>query len=161
MNRPLRIFVVMAVVGFIAFGSAPLFAQEWSKAQKEVWDTIKKAWELSAKRDLDGFMNMLDDDYSGWYYESATPGSKESARKWGEYYYKKSKILVYDIKPVAIKVHDKFAFVHYYYTEVYEDSEGKEKFSQGRWTDILKKEKDKWLLIGDHGGETDGEEAGD
>jgi len=35
---------------------------------------------------------------------------------------------------------------------------GKEKSSQGRWTDILKKEGDKWLLIGDHGGPTEDED---
>jgi len=158
MNRPLKIFVVMAVLGFIALGSTPLFAQEWSEAQKEVWDTIKKAWELSAQRDLDGFLSMLHDDYSGWYYESAMPGSKESARKWGSYYYKKTKVLVWDIKPVAVKVHGNFAFVHYYYSLLHEEKKGEEEFSQGRWTDILKKEGDKWLLIGDHGGEMEDED---
>ena len=55
MSRLVKAMVVVVVVGFFVFGSAPLFAQERSEAQKEVWDTIKKAWELSAKRDLDGF----------------------------------------------------------------------------------------------------------
>lgn len=161
MSRLVKSIVVVVVVGFFVFGSAPAFAQEWSKAQKEVWRTVEKAWELMAKRDLDGFLSMLHDDYSGWYYESAMPGCKETARKWGEYYYKKSKVLVWDIKPVAIKVHGNFAFVHYYYSALYEEEKGEETFSKGRWTDILKKEGDKWLLIGDHGGELHGEEAGD
>ena len=30
----------------------------------------------------------------------------------------------------------------------------KEKVEQGRWTDILIKQDDKWIMIGDHGGAT-------
>jgi hypothetical protein len=39
------------------------------------------------------------------------------------------------------------------YTRLYKDSEGKEKREAGRWTDILMKDGNKWVLIGDHGGE--------
>ena len=158
MSRLVKSIVVMAVVGFFVFGSAPLFAQEWSEAQKEVWKNVEAYNELGAKRDLDGFLSYFHDDYSGWYYESAMPGSKESARKWVSYYFKKTKVLVYEITPVAIKVHGNFAFVHYYYSSVYEPKKGEEKSSQGRWTDILKKEGDKWLVIGDHGGPTEDED---
>jgi len=59
---------------------------------------------------------------------------------------------------VAIKVHGDFAFAHYYYASLYQEKKGEEEVSQGRWTDILKKEGDKWLLIGDHGGETEDED---
>lgn len=44
------------------------------------------------------------------------------------------------------------AFVHYYYDQVVKDAEGKEKSESGRWTDILMKQGDKWVMIGDHGG---------
>jgi len=44
--------------------------------------------------------------------------------------------------------------VHYYYTYLYKDVEGKQKTSQGRWTDILMKQGNKWVMIGDHGGQT-------
>lgn len=158
MRSLFKISVVVAVLGFFVFGSAPLLAQEWSKAQKEVWESIEKAWELSAKRDLEGFLSYLHDDYSGWYYGSYMPGGKESAKKWGEYSYKKTKVLVYEIKPVAIKVHGDFAFAHYCYSLIHKEGKEEEKFSQGRWTDILKKEGDKWLVIGDHGGEMEEED---
>ena len=158
MSRLVKRIVVVAVVGFFVFSSAPLFAQEWSEAEKEVWKNIETYHELWAKRDLDGFLSYFHDDYSGWYYESAMPDCKESLRKWGSYYFKKTKVLLYDIKPVAIKVHGNFAFVHYYYSLLQQEKKGKEKSEQGRWTDILKKEGDKWLLIGDHGGETEDED---
>lgn len=59
---------------------------------------------------------------------------------------------MYEINPVAIKIHGNVAIVHYYYLRVRKDAEGKEELEQGRWTDILMKQKDKWVLIGDHGG---------
>jgi len=37
---------------------------------------------------------------------------------------------------------------------LYKDMDGKQQTEQGRFTDILLKEKGKWLLIGDHGGAT-------
>ncbi len=46
-----------------------------------------------------------------------------------------------------------FAYVHYYYTQVSEDKEGKSNTEKGRWTDILMKKNGTWMLVGDHGGE--------
>jgi len=66
----------------------------------------------------------------------------------------KSKSLFYDIQPLAIKIHGNVAIVHYSYTNVFKSGEEKEKVEQGRWTDILLKQGDKWVMIGDHGGAT-------
>jgi ketosteroid isomerase-like protein len=44
------------------------------------------------------------------------------------------------------------AIVHYYYSAAYKNTDGKEKVKKGRNTDILLKQKDKWVLIGDHVG---------
>ena len=60
----------------------------------------------------------------------------------------------YTIDPEAIWVKGNFAFVHYRYTEVEVDMEGKERSSSGRWTDILMKDGNRWIMIGDSGGET-------
>lgn len=40
----------------------------------------------------------------------------------------------------------------HYYTQVVKNAEGKEENVEGRWTDILMKQGDRWVLIGDHGG---------
>ena len=60
--------------------------------------------------------------------------------------------LVYEINPVAIKIFGNVAIVHYYYTQVVKDAEGKQTTRSGRWTDILMKQDDRWVIIGDHGG---------
>jgi len=55
----------------------------------------------------------------------------------------------YEIKPLTIKIYNDIAFVHYYYSMVKEGSDGKKKSESGRWTDILMKQGNKWVLIGD------------
>jgi hypothetical protein len=52
---------------------------------------------------------------------------------------------------LAIKIHGNIAIVHYYFTDVSKHGE-EEEMVQGRWTDILIKQGDKWIMIGDHGG---------
>jgi ketosteroid isomerase-like protein len=63
--------------------------------------------------------------------------------------------MVYEITPLAITVRGEFAVVHYYYSQVSKSSEGKMSNVKGRWTDILLKQGDRWVLIADHGGAAD------
>lgn len=143
---------VLIVLCLTLLTSAQLFGQEWSEEQKEVWKNVETYSDLSAKRDVEGFMGYFHDDYCGWTNRTALPTNKASVRKFVDHFFKTTKILVYDIQPVAIKIHDNIAIVHYYYSNVVKDAEGKEKNVSGRWTDILMKQGDKWVMIGDHGG---------
>jgi ketosteroid isomerase-like protein len=128
-------------------------AQEWSAQQKEIWKNVEAYWALDAAGDTPGFLAYFHADYRGWGYDSAIPGSKERAKKFLTHMHKASKTLVYDVQPLSVSVQGNVAFAHYVYTRLYKDSEGKEKREAGRWTDILLKDGNKWVLIGDHGGE--------
>jgi ketosteroid isomerase-like protein len=143
---------VVAALSFILLLSPPLSAQEWSSEQKEVWKNVETYWGMWASRDLEGFMSYIHNDYSGWFHGSHLPSGKDASRKWIAHSFSKSKVLVHDIRPLAIKIHGNVAIVHYVYADISQDSEGKEKMEQGRWTDILMKQGDRWVLIGDHGG---------
>jgi hypothetical protein len=57
-----------------------------------------------------------------------------------------------EVKPVANRIFGDVAIVHYYYSMIYKDAEGKDKTDKGRWTDILLKQGNRWVMIGDHGG---------
>lgn len=146
--------IVLAALCFAMPASAPLFAQEWSPAQKEVWKNVETYWDLQMKGDLEGFMSYFHDDYRGWNYGAALPSGKATVRKFVKHAMETSKILVQDIKPVAIQIYGNIAFVDYYWDRVVKDAEGKEKSHSGRWTDILIKQGDRWVMIGDHGGQT-------
>jgi ketosteroid isomerase-like protein len=145
-------FSNVLVVCVIIIAAIPVSAQEWSAKQKEVWKNVQQYWDLDAKQDLVGFMSYFHEDYLGWSKRSAFPGNKAMVRKWVGESYKNSKTIIIDLSPLAINIFNDVAIVHYYYSQLTENKEGKRKPEQGRWTDILMKQGDKWVLIGDQGG---------
>jgi ketosteroid isomerase-like protein len=147
--------VLFVLAAFILLASMQVFAQEWSAAQKDVWKNVEAYTALGMEKNLEGFLEYFHTDYCGWEYGDPMPTDKSDVRRFLEHTgWKTRTILTYDVKPVAIKIHGDVAFVHYYYTTIYKDAEGKEKSSAGRWTDILMKQGNKWVMIGDHGGQT-------
>lgn len=129
------------------------YGQTWNDKQKEVWSNVENYWSLQAKGDADGFLSYFSQDYMGWDYGSPVPQGKTSTAKYITLNMKNSKVLFYDITPVAILVYNDIAIVDYYYSMQTENSESKKQWKTGRWTDILKKQDNKWVLIADHGGE--------
>ena len=152
MKLALRTVGVVSMVCLAILVATPSHAQTWSEAQKEVWKNVENYWALDAKGDVEGFMSYFDADYIGWSYDSALPGDKATVKKFITQEYQQSKTLVWDIKPVAIQIYGNIAFVDYYYTQLVKNTDGKNDENKGRWTDILKKQGDRWVLIGDHGG---------
>ena len=144
--------LLLSIALFLGLGLSSVFAQEWSPAQKEVWKNVNTYWEIMAKGDVNGFMEYFHADYAGWENGEPLPSTKEETRKWLSYGSAQGKVLIFDIKPVAIKIHGDVAIVDYFYTMVKENKEGKKNPDAGRWTDILLKQGTKWVLIGDHGG---------
>lgn len=152
------LMALLAVLCFTLLTGPSLYAQEWSAAQKEVWKNVEAYWALDAAGNLEGFMSYFHDNYMGWDINEPLPMDKASVRKFIEYEYKTTKTLIYNIKPVAINVVGNMAIVDYYYTRILKEADGKEKGRSGRWCDIVMKQGDKWVLVGDHGGRTSKEE---
>ena len=146
---------ILLIVCITLLSSAQLFGQEWSAEQKEVWKNVETYWDLGAKKDLEGFMDYFHDDFIGWSNRNALPNNKASRRKSISHSFETTTVLIQELQPVAIIIHGNVAIVHYYYSEVSKDVEGKENNESGRWTDILMKQGDKWVMIGDSGGSTD------
>ena len=145
---------LVAVLSCTIFYATPVSAQEWNAAQKEVWNNVETYWALDAAGNLDGFMSYFDENYMGWELDEPLPMDKRATRKFVEHSYKMEKTVLYNVKPVAINVIGDVAIVDYYYSRIRKDADGKEKSASGRWCDILKKQGEKWVLIGDHGGRT-------
>ena len=132
----------------------PTQAQEWSAAQKEVWKNVEAYWARDAAGDLEGFLSYFHENYIGWDLTEPMTSNKARLRKFVEHNYKTEKTVLHDIQPVAINVIGDVAVVHYYYTVLGKDADGKDTERSGRWADFLMKQGDKWVLIGDHGGRT-------
>ena len=53
--------------------------------------------------------------------------------------------------------HGDVAIVHYYYSRTYADISAERHTDTGRWTDILIKQGNRWVMIADHGGSDGGD----
>jgi uncharacterized protein (TIGR02246 family) len=147
----IRTFLAVVLLGWTAAG----FAQQWSDAQKDVWATVEsynEAWNAS---DLDGFMSHFHADYRGWHNGMDTPSNRDSVRRWVELIMASEKVLVSESTPLSIQIYGDTAIVHSVYAALVEHGNGQRKFERGRWTDILQRHDNRWLLIGDHGGPAD------
>ena len=133
--------------------AANVSAQQWTDEQKAVWAGVDAYWKVSMTDKPMDFLSYFDDSYFGWSYDDEAPGTKADAVKSLGYWTTKGKVVYYIITPSKIWVNGDFAYVHYYYTQVTESADGKPNTEKGRWTDILMKKGDKWMLVGDHGGE--------
>jgi hypothetical protein len=145
-----KLVLLFAVILFLAF-TQNILAQQWNAEQQEVWETINAQWQA----DKDG-KNWVDEfvhpDCFGWNNSTPMPSNKSNTTRWFKAYQSISKTLEYQITPTAIIVKDNFAIAHYYYVILNENYDKKIKREIGRWTDILIKEGDKWLIIAWQGG---------
>ena len=141
------IFVFLILSTLCSFSVS---AQQWTDAQKEVWTAVETYNDLAEKGDIQGFLSYFDESYSGWPYVADAPGSKKEVNKVVTYWLANSKTLYQTLTPARIWVSGDFAYVHYYYTQLTENSEGKKEWEKGRWTDILMKKDGKWIMVGDH-----------
>ena len=137
--------------------SLNIYSQQWSAEQKDVWAGVEKYWEIN-NNDPIADIKYFDDSYLGWSYENEAPGTRDGVVKYKKYFSTKVKPQFNILTPARIWVNGDFAYVHYYYTQVSEDKDGKSNTEKGRWTDILMKKNGTWMLVGDHGGEIKNDE---
>jgi len=125
--------------------------QEWTETQREVWKNVETYTDLIMKGYVEGFLDYFHRDYSSWNYCELLPVNKTDIKNelWD---LPIRKITSYNITPVAINIFNDVAVVHYYYSAAYKNTDGKEKAKKGRNTDMLLKQKDKWVLIADYVG---------
>ncbi len=132
------------------------FSDQWSPAQQEVWQTVEAYWQHFADGNADGFLTYLHEDFSGWTHTNALPRDKEDMSRYMPLGFETATTLLHDVNPVGIKVHGEVAVVHYYYSRTFVDNSGGRHSDAGRWTDILMKVGDRWMMIADHGGSDGG-----
>jgi len=128
-------------------------AAEWSDEQAEVWAAIENCDEHFREKRIKEAMDCIHDDFSGWLYNEPVPRGKDSFEKVGVYFVTTRDVVAGELRHIDILVYDDVAIIHYFYIEVSTDKDGKEDASQGRWTDIMIRERGKWRWIADHGGQ--------
>ena len=62
---------------FLVIGASGASGQEWTKAQKEVWQIVEDGWMKWKTGDFDGYTAILHEKYQGWSDDDPLPYSKE------------------------------------------------------------------------------------
>lgn len=142
--------IMMVLMAFIASSGA--YAQEWNKAQTEVWQVVTNSWNAYQNANIDQVMAVIHPKYQGWDNLTPLPYSKEKSRQQISDWFKIKKLEYYDIEPARITVLDNAAVVDYYYAYSSVNLLGEKKESKERkgiTTEFYVKEGGKWLLLGD------------
>jgi ketosteroid isomerase-like protein len=154
-HRFLRAFVPIAVLA--ATASFRLAAQEWSAAQREVWEAIEECNRRYVEEDSTGILACYHDDFVGWRYGDPVPRTKDSIRTLLPAELEAAETIASDLRPIAIRVRGDVAVAHYAIRWVEKDAKGEMATLRMIWTDTLLRENGRWRWLADHGGtvETD------
>jgi len=92
----------------------------------------------------------------GWSYQANVPVEKDVTGKYVNLGMKAFEPVFTNRIPLSIHVYHDFAVADNTFHQIVGNKEsGEVKEEQGRWTDILMKDGDKWYLVADHGGSVD------
>ena len=128
----------------------PLSAKEWTAEQKEIAKWFKKYTEVSVEGNLKEILSYFHTKFSGWDYSQTTqvaPFDKTFLQNYLDEFYKKNKMISFEVEPLEIKVEGNFAITHVNFREKIKDSDGNEITMSGPWTSALIKQDGKWLFI--------------
>jgi hypothetical protein len=146
MKNKAQRMVIFILSLLIIGGYTTSFSQELSSEEKEAWKLVKTMADFWAERNLEGYMSCLHENFVGWFHDDPMPLDKNSLQKFEKHWLSTSKIHVYEDKPVSIKITDNIAIINSYSMSVREDEKEK-KIVRSRWTEVLKKENGKWLIL--------------
>jgi hypothetical protein len=127
-------------------------AQEWSKDQKEVWQTVEEGWSAWKAGDADEAFKNVHEKFLGWNSTEPLPIDKA---QWVDMYnmYKESmSVEYYSLNPARILVEGNTAIVYYYFKVymVYAKGDKKKEMERmGRNVEFYVKDGGDWMLLGD------------
>ncbi len=151
----------LALVAFAALITTSIFAQEWTKEQKEVWQVVENSWMKWKAGDVDGATAYLHPKYQGWDGESPLPMNKDAVIQWFRAQKERMTVNGYMINPARIVVTENAAVIHYYYSFSVTYTAGDQKKLEeggGKYVEFYVKEGGKWWCLGDMSLEEDEEE---
>lgn len=150
-----RVGIVGILNLLLVLGPGPLQAQAWSHEQQEVWASVQELWQLSGSLDFDPWFQRVSEEYRGWAVTDELPRGKSAWREEAQGRLKRPRRVHHQIIPRAIDIHGDVAIAFYQYASLTRSEEGAFSTSRGQWTDVFRREGDRWALIADAGGETD------
>jgi hypothetical protein len=127
-------------------------AQTWSPEQQEIWRLEDQQWKMNAAKDLTWIDTMVHANLTFWDTAFPGPQNKASLSRWAKYN-TASTILEQEIFPISLTITGNVAVAHYRYHVVSENYKKERETVNGRYTDVLIKEGNRWLFITWAGGD--------
>ena len=144
---------ILLLILFIGLTTTKTIGQEWTKAQKEVWQVVEDLWAKYKALDAEGYTAILHDKYEGWSNETALPDTKNIVKRWLIERKNDTQGVSYELYPARICITENAAVVDYYYigesTITREDKKERQEW-EGKMAEFYVKEGGKWLLLGDY-----------
>ena len=147
MNLSAIMFVLIAFLGI-----STVNAQEWTKEQNEVWQTVESMWANWKAMDYDAAFANVHENYQGWNNEMPLPTSKEKWMNEMKAYSANVSNPNYSIERARIVVEGDAAVVDYYFNFSFlfkDDDKSKMVNYNGKNVEFYINVKGKWMLLGD------------
>lgn len=104
---------LLAII-LLLFWTHPVLCEEWSAAQKQIWQMEERAWRSMEEGDIDGYLNIFSEDLVSWPTWTKGPVTKSHIKKNlipGD-------LQSCELKPLAVKVFGDTAITMYIYNTV-------------------------------------------
>lgn len=128
-------------------GTANAQAPTWSKEQMDVWSVVAKSWEDEAAQNGRWPGDYVHDRVVAWDNDFPAPRGKESVLKWTRFTEKTSKLLQYEVTPLAISVVGDTAVVHYGVVTVNQRVQDKPEREMGAAVETLVRTGGQWKYL--------------
>ncbi len=146
----LAILFATFFISMLIFASRVTFSQDLTGPEKEVLKLVEGNWECLAKKDLKEFLNNFHQDYIGYVNWRESPIDKEELAKAIINRMQTMMVTSYKIEPFSVKLYDNVAVVLYRCNLNEADDKGQTFSADFRYTDVLLKTGEKWLIVAAH-----------
>ena len=123
--------------------------ENWNDEQNQVWRCLEDHWDHLIHARVDDFLKYIHKDFIGFGHESPINIDRPWLNKWVGFWTKSTQILICELRPIDIKIHEDIAIVQYFIFTIEKNAEGGKRVIR-RYTMTWKKQKDRWVVIGSH-----------
>ncbi|MCA9406582.1 MAG: nuclear transport factor 2 family protein [Candidatus Omnitrophica bacterium] len=123
--------------------------KNWTKEQNEVWSCVETHWDHLINKRVDDFLKYIHPDMIGFGHESPVTVDKPWLQKWVGFWTQSTEIVICELRPIHIVIHDNIAILQYLIFTIEKNMEGGKRVIR-RYTMTWQKYEDRWVVIGSH-----------
>lgn len=135
--------------------SSETIPEDWSAAQRAVWEREETYWKLVQAADVDGFLDLLDERFIGWPGGAETPVPFADFRPYVRGWFRdvSEAEFRYSLTPHAVAVVGDVGISHYHAHSSYGDEA---EVRESRITHTWRRGGSGWKIIGGMGSRSSG-----